>query len=443
MNESLLAHVLVQLAVIVAFARLGGIAARRIGQPVVCGEIAAGLILGPSVFGNLLPGVSAEVFTGDTAEAFSALSELGLVLLLFLIGIDFDFQHLKSHKGKPLVVSAAGITVPFVLGLGVGLLMYPHVGTEGISESTFALFVAMTLAITALPVLGRILIELGLNRAPLGVLTITSAAFDDAIGWILLALITSIATTGADWGQVGLMAVETVAYAVFVFVIARPYLKRWARSAVRRGNGVLGLNDLAVLLVMLLCSGLVTHEIGIFAIFGAFMLGAVFHDEEGFRDAVLAKLGDFVTVFFLPIFFTYTGLRTDIGSMSGALTWGLCALVLAAAITGKLGACTLAARATGVPWRDAYMVGVLMNARALMALIVVNVGLQAGILNETSFFMLVTMAVVTTFMTVPLLRRAMNGAPETSLAHIPTPAVETADGLLGRPPAVATGAATP
>jgi len=443
MNESLLAHVLVQLAVIVAFARLGGIVAQRIGQPVVCGEIAAGLILGPSVFGNLLPGVSAGVFTGDTAEAFSALSELGLVLLLFLIGIDFDFQHLKEHKGKPLAVSAAGISAPFVLGLGVGFLIYPHVGHAGVSQSTFALFVAMTLAITALPILGRILIELGLNRAPLGVLTITSAAFDDAVGWILLALITSIATTGADWGQVGLMAVETVAFAVFVFVIARPHLKRWARSAVRRGDGVLGLNDLAVLLVMLLCAGLITHEIGIFAIFGAFMLGAVFHDEEEFRDAVLAKIGDFVTVFFLPIFFTYTGLRTDVGSMSGVLTWAMCALVIAAAITGKLGACTLAARATGMPWRDAYMVGVLMNARALMALIVVNVGLEAGILNQTSFFMLVSMAVVTTFMTVPLLRRAMDGAPKTSLAHIPTPAVEGTDGLLRSPPAVATGAATP
>jgi Kef-type K+ transport system membrane component KefB len=441
MNESLLAHVLVQLAVIIAFARLGGIAAKRIGQPVVCGEIAAGLILGPSVFGNLLPGVSAEVFTGDTAEAFSALSELGLVLLLFLIGIDFDFQHLESHKGKPLAVSAAGITVPFVLGLGVGFLIYPAVGHAGVSQSTFALFVGMTLAITALPILGRILIELGLNRAPLGVLTITSAAFDDAVGWILLALITSIATTGADWGQVGLMALETVAFAIFIFVIARPHLKRWARSAVRRGDGVLGLNDLAALLVMLLCAGLITHEIGIFAIFGAFMLGAVFHDEEEFRDAVLAKIGDFVTVFFLPIFFTYTGLRTDIGSMSGALTWALCALVIAAAITGKLGACTLAARATGMPWRDAYMVGVLMNARALMALIVVNVGLQAGILNETSFFMLVAMAVVTTFMTVPLLRRALDGAPDTSLAHVPVPAV---GGTNGRPPiAVAPSAAAP
>jgi Kef-type K+ transport system membrane component KefB len=419
-TDALLAHVLIQLAVIIGFARLGGIAAKRLGQPVVCGEIAAGLVLGPSILGNLLPGVSAEIFSRDTAEAFTALSELGLVLLLFLIGIDFDFQHLKAHKGKPFVVSAVGITLPFALGLGVGLLIHADVAPN-IDKLTFALFVALTLSITALPILGRILIEFGLNRAPLGVLTITSAALDDAVGWILLALVTSIATTGADWGKVGLMMVETIGYAVFIFVIARPALKRWARSAVRRGNGVLALNDLAVLLVMLLVSGLITHEIGIFAIFGAFMLGAVFHDEAEFRQAVLMKLNDFVTVFFLPIFFTYTGLRTDIGSMSGALLWAMCGLVLAAGIAGKLGGCTLAARATGLPWRDSYMVGVLMNARALMALIVINVGLTAGILNTTAFFMLVTMAVVTTFMTAPLLRLGLKQAPETSLAHIPEP----------------------
>lgn len=439
-TDALLAHVLIQLAVIIGFARLGGIAARRLGQPVVCGEIAAGLILGPTVLGNFFPGVSAEIFSKDTAEAFTALSELGLVLLLFVIGIDFDFQHLKVHKGKPFVVSAVGITVPFALGLGVGLLIHSEVAPN-IDKLTFALFIALTLSITALPILGRILIEFGLNRAPLGVLTITSAALDDAVGWILLALVTSIATSGADWGKAGLMMVETIAYAVFIFVIARPTLKRWARSAVRRGNGVLGLNDLAVLLVMLLCSGLITHEIGIFAIFGAFMLGAVFHDETEFRQAVLAKLNDFVTAFFLPIFFTYTGLRTDIGSMSGALLWAMCGLVVAAGIAGKLGGCTLAARATGLPWRDSYMVGVLMNARALMALIVINVGLNAGILNSTAFFMLVMMAVITTFMTAPLLRLGLKEAPTTSLAHISEPVQRRPD--QARPVVSAPGIATP
>jgi Kef-type K+ transport system membrane component KefB len=439
-TDALLAHLLVQLAVIVGFARLGGIAAKRLGQPVVCGEIAAGLILGPSVLGNFLPGVSAEIFSKDTAQAFTALSELGLVLLLFLIGIDFDFQHLKAHRGKPFVVSAIGISLPFALGLGVAQVIHSEVAPNDIDKLTFALFIALTLSITALPILGRILIEFGLNRAPLGVLTITSAAVDDAVGWILLALVTSIATTGADWGKVGLMMVETIGFALFIFVIARPMLKRWARSAVRRGDGVLALNDLAVLLVLLLCSGLITHEIGIFAIFGAFMLGAVFHDETEFRHAVLMKLNDFVTVFFLPIFFTYTGLRTDIGSMSGALLWAMCGLVVAAGIAGKLGGCTLAARATGLPWRDSYMVGVLMNARALMALIVINVGLTVGILSSTAFFMLVMMAVITTFMTAPLLRVGLKKAPKTSLAHIPAQIQRRPE--QARPVVAASGVAT-
>jgi Kef-type K+ transport system membrane component KefB len=279
----------------------------------------------------------------------------------------------------------------------------------------------MTLSITALPILGRILIELGLNKTPLGVLAITSAAIDDAVGWTLLALIVGIAQSNADVANVLLMATEAFVYALFLFIAARPLLIRWARSAVKRGNGKLGQTDLAVVLVLLLLSSLVTNLIGIFPIFGAFMLGAALASETEFRQAVLAKFNDFVTVFFLPIFFTYTGLRTDIGSMSGGLLWGFCGLVIVAAIAGKLGGCTLAARATGLTWRDASMMGVLMNARALMALIAINVGLEAGILNEAAFFMLVSMAVVTTYMTAPLLRRLLSRAPEDSLAQVPMP----------------------
>jgi Kef-type K+ transport system membrane component KefB len=424
--------------VIVAFARLGGLAFKAIGQPMVCGEIAAGLVLGPSVLGAIAPGISSTVFNSDTQEAFTAMSEVGLIFLLFVIGINFEFGHLKAHKGKPLVVSAVGIALPFALGLGVGYLIYPHVGSTG-DKSTFALFIALTLSITALPILGRILIEFGLNRAPLGVLAITSAALDDAVGWILLALITGIATTGADWGKVALMMGETLAFALVLFVLARPWLKRWAAYSVERGKGTLPQTDLATLIVLLIGCSLITHEIGIFAIFGAFMLGAAFHDSTEFRQAVLDRLNDFITVFFLPIFFTYTGLRTDMGSMAGATLWALCGLVILAGIVGKLGGCTLAAKATGLPWRDSAMVGVLMNTRALMALIVINVGMDAGILTDSSFFMLVAMAVVTTFMTAPLLKALMKGAPETSLVHVPPPPKGSSDGHLKPDPVPAAG----
>jgi Kef-type K+ transport system membrane component KefB len=438
-TQDLLTHVLVELMVIVAFARLGGMAFRAMGQPVVCGEIAAGLILGPTVLGGIFPDVSAELFPSETNEAFTTLSEIGLVLLLFLIGVDFDFHHLRVHRGKPFAISAVGITVPFALGLGVGLLIHSEVAPD-VPKWTFALFIALTLSITALPILGRILIELGLNKTPLGVLAITSAAIDDAVGWTLLALIVGIAQSNANVARVLLMALETAAYVVFLFWAARPFLMRWARSAVQRGSGTLGQTDLALLLVLLLLSSLVTNLIGIFPIFGAFMLGATLASETEFRQAILAKFNDFVTVFFLPIFFTYTGLRTDIGAMSGGLLlWGFCGLVIVAAIAGKLGGCTLATRATGLSWRDSGMVGVLMNARALMALIAVNVGLAAGVLNDTAFFMLVAMAVVTTYMTAPLLRLLLTHAPAESLSRVPgsgraetvwpSPAVAPATGI--------------
>ncbi len=415
--ESLMTHVLIELVVIIGFARLGGMAFQAIGQPVVCGEIAAGLILGPSVLGGLFPGLSADVFSDQTDEAFTVMSQIGLIVLLFLIGIDFDFRHLRAHLGKPVAISAVGISAPFALGLGVGLLMQPQVAPE-VPKLTFALFIAMALSITALPILGRMMIEFGLNKTPLGVLTITSAALDDAIGWILLAFIVGIATSHASVGRALLMMAETGGYALLVFAVGRPLLKRWARSAIRRGGGELSQLDLTLLLVLLFASALVTNRIGIFGIFGAFMLGAALSDEDGFRAAVLAKLNDFVAVFFLPIFFTYTGLRTDIGSMAGASMWVFCGLVIAAAIAGKLGGCTLAGRATGLSWRDAGMVGVLMNTRALMALIVANVGLDAEILNGSSFFMLVAMAVVTTYMTAPLLRRLLASAAPDSLTRL-------------------------
>lgn len=438
--ESLLTHVLIELMVIVAFARLGGIAFKAIGQPVVCGEIAAGLILGPSLLGGLFPGLSASVFSEQTNEAITTMSQLGLILFLFLIGIDVEFRHLKSHLGKPIVISAVGISIPFAMGFGVGLLIHSAVA-PAVPSITFALFVATALSITALPVLGRILIEFRLNKTPLGVLTITAAALDDAVGWTLLAFIVGIAKAHADVGHAILMGLETIAYAGVLFGLARPLLLRWARSAMRRGEGELNQGDFALLLVLLLGSALITNKIGIFSIFGAFMFGASLASDEEFRDAVLARLSDFVAVFFLPIFFTYTGLHTDIGSMSGLLLWSCCALVVGAGIVGKLGGCTLAARATGLPWRDAGMVGAMMNARGLTALIVVNVGLEAGILTKSAFFMLIAMAVVTTFMTAPLLGRLLARAPAESLARVPSDGLGAESGLIPRPAMPATSPA--
>ena len=401
--EHVLLTVILQLLVIIASARVAGAVFRFFGQPLVCGEIAAGLILGPSFFGGLFPTLFQTVFDPSVGSILSVLSQIGLILLMFLIGQDFEFGHLREHGRVAISISAAGIVLPFALGLLVGWLIHAQLGLQ-VSRFNFCLFIATALSITAIPILGRMMMELNINRTRIGSLTITAAALDDVSGWIILALVTAIARSQFRPMQSALMLLETAGYGLFMVYVARPFLKRWARSAVRHGQGELTLNGLAILLILMFTSAAITNLIGIFSIFGAFILGAVLFDEVEFRDAVRRSLRDFVMVFFLPIFFTYTGLRTDIGTMQGGLLWGLCGLVLLAAIAGKLGGCMAAALTSGLPVREASIIGVLMNTRALMELIVINIGFDLGIIPKSVFFMLVFMAVVTTYMTVPILR---------------------------------------
>jgi Kef-type K+ transport system membrane component KefB len=402
--EQTLLIVLLQLSVIVAAARLFGMLFRRLGQPQVCGEIAAGLILGPSVFGRFFPDISAQVFSPSVNPIFSVVSQIGLVLLMFLIGLEFEFSHLKQNRRAALSVSMAGILLPFGLGMWLGSYVHRQLGLAG-SWLHFSLFMATAMSITAIPTLGRIMIELKLNRTMIGSLAITAAALDDAAGWVLLALVTAISQSAFDPWIFSRMIAGILAFGLVMFFVVRPLAIRWINAALRRGDGTLSLNSLAILLILIfLCAG-ATNLIGIFSIFGAFLLGAILYDQTDFVAAVRSRLSDFVTVFFLPIFFTYTGLRTDIGSMSGGELWFLCGLVLLTAIAGKLGGCTLAARWNGLSWRDASAIGVMMNTRALMELIVINIGFDLGIIPRTVFFMLVFMAIFTTYMTTPILRR--------------------------------------
>lgn len=401
--ENVLLIVLLQLSVIIAAARLFGMLFRRLGQPQVCGEIAAGLILGPSLFGRYFPEISARVFDPSVNSIFTIMSQIGLVLLMFLIGLEFEFGHLKLNRHTAFSVSIAGIVLPFVFGMGLGYYLHRQLHLEG-NWLFFALFMATAMSITAIPILGRIMIELNLNRTRIGSITITAAAIDDAVGWILLAMVTAIVQSSFDAWKFVRMIGGVLAFGAAMVYVVRPPLVRWLHTAVRRGGG-LSLNALAVLLILIFLSAIATNLIGIFSIFGAFLLGAVLHDQTEFITAVRGRLSDFVTVFFLPIFFTYTGLRTDIGTMSGGGLWFLCGLVLFAAIAGKFGGCTLAARWNGHSWRDASMIGVMMNTRALMELIVINIGFELGIIPRSVFFMLVFMAIFTTYMTAPILRR--------------------------------------
>jgi Kef-type K+ transport system membrane component KefB len=409
-TESAVLRVIIQLVAIIAVARIAGNIFRRFfGQPAVCGEIAAGLILGPSLFGRISPTLFHAVFDPSVAPVFNILSQLGLILVLFLIGLEFDFDQLPDNKRAAISVSVAGIIGPFVLGFGLGKVMHAQLGLGG-SWVDFSLFMATAVSITAIPVLGRIMIELNITRTRVGSLTISAAAMDDAIGWTLLALVTAIVRSTFDPVKLATMIAEIVAYVLIMGFVVRPLVKRWSAWTIRNNGGGLSLNALAVLLCLIFVSAAVTNVIGIFSLFGGFMMGAIFYDEVKMREAIKHRLDDFVTTFFLPIFFTYTGLRTEVGAMSGRAAWIFCGLVLVVSVIGKVGGCTIAARLNGIPRRESSIIGVMMNARGLTALIVINAGYELGILPKSVFVMLIFMAVITTYMTTPLLRRLFRGS---------------------------------
>jgi Kef-type K+ transport system membrane component KefB len=327
-----------------------------------------------------------------------------LVLLLFLIGMEFEFRHLPDHGRKAAGISVAGILMPFGCGLLLARFIYRFVAKDT-SFVGFALFVATAMSITALPTLGRILTEFNLNGTHIGVMAITAAALDDVAGWTILASINAIVRSNFHLALTLKMLLETLAFALFLLFGMRPLLKRWTRHVMHVEGSQLSFTTLAVVLALVFGAAMVTNLIGIFSIFGAFMMGAIFFDQSEFRRAVALRLRDLVYVLFVPVFFVYTGLRTDIGSMTSPLLWQLCGLVVVVAIAAKGGGCMLAARCGGLSWRDSTCIGVLMNTRGLMELIVLNVGYDLGVIPKSVFFMLTVMAVVTTYMTAPLLRR--------------------------------------
>lgn len=425
--EEFLLPLLIQLALIIAAARAFAALFRRIGQPAVVGEIAAGLILGPSVLGRLFPSLFDALFhpaiAGLPPEAsdlmlgrvMTALAQIGLVLLLFLIGLEFDFSHLRWHGRSALGISLAGLVVPFGLGVALGWWMHPLVAGT-IPRLAFVLFMGTALSITAIPVLGRIMLDLGITRSRLATITIAAAAVEDAIGWILLASVAALASSlkaggegGFDPWQAARMGGWTLAFGVGMAVAGRPLLVRFARWAMKSGKGELSVDGLAAVLVVLLLCAVTTNLIGIFAVFGAFALGAVLSDQHDFREAINRRLRDFVTGFFLPIFFAYTGLRTRVDALDGSQAWLLAAAVSAVAILGKLGGCYVAARLGGLSRRESTCVGAMMNTRGLMELVVINVGKDLGVIPDSVYCMLVLMALLTTFMTTPLLLWAMRG----------------------------------
>jgi len=417
--EHLLLPVLIQLVVIVVAARLFGLLARKVGQPSVIGEIVAGLLLGPSLFGALFPSEFAAVFrphlqgvehdlgNAFVPKIFAVIAQIGLIFLLFLVGLDFEFDHIQSHGRSAVLIALLGIVVPFILGAGLAPLIHPYLEphpTAGpVSLLGLTLFLAVALSITAIPVLGRIMMELGITRTRLGAIAITAAAVDDACGWILLASVVAIVKADFELMAIARMIGLTIGFALLMFFAVRPLLVRYFTYSMRVNRGRLSPTALAVLLAAILASAIATNLIGIYAVFGAFLLGAILSDQVELQRAAAEKLQDIVTGFFVPVFFTYTGLQTEIGSLHGSTMWLICGLVIVAAVLGKLAGCGMAARLSGFSWREAGIIGAMMNARGLMALVAINVGSELGVVPKSLYCILVLTALTTTALTTPLL----------------------------------------
>ena len=404
--EHILFTVILQLTFIIASARIFAALFKKLGQPGVCGEMSAGLILGPSLFGRFFPETFHRIFDPSVSLVFTMFAQVGLVLLLFLLGMDFEFDYLRVYGRRALAVSMSAMAVPFGAGLLLAKFMYPYVG-GGISEVGFCLFAATAMSITALPILAIILVEFKLNRTQLGVIAITSAAIMDVIGWTLLATVNAIVRSNFQIWLTVKMLIEVVAFGALMFLVVRPWLKKFVRRRLQAEGEQLSIATLAIILVLVFTSSMITSQIGIFSIFGGFIMGAILFDEHEFRKAIHSRVQDFVRVFFVPIFFMYTGLRTDVGSMGGGILWMLFAFVIIVAISAKMVPSTIAARISGFSWPDSLSMGVLMNTRALMELIVLNIGLDLGVIPKSVFFMYTLMAVATTLMTAPLLRRTL------------------------------------
>lgn len=401
--EAALVSVLVQLIVMIAAARALNTVFRKLGQPGVIGEIMAGLVLGPSLFGHLFPGAALALFGASPAPAISMISQIGLTLLMFQIGMDFEFGLLGSGRNRRAVtaVALASVATPLALGVGLGWVAAP-VLAAATDRLAFSLFTGVALAITAVPILGRILREFDLTRTRIGVVAISAAAMNDLAGWVMLAAVSAYAGAQFTGAGLALQLGGLAALGVFSRVVLWP-ASAWLVRRMPLRNGELAPNLMAIVLVLVMALAICTAKLGVFAIFGGFAAGLLFHRHAAFVAAWRRQVGQFVLVFFLPVFFTFTGLRTNVlGLAPGDIRWLV--LILAAAVLGKLVPVYVAGRLTGFDRDEAAVLAALMNTRALMELIVLNVGYDLGVVPQNVFTVLVIMAVATTVMTGPLLK---------------------------------------
>ena len=399
-----LSILLMQIIVILAMAALFRRLFRWLHQPPVMGEMVAGIVLGPSVLGLIFPQAMAFLFPAASLETLRLLSQIGVVLFMFVVGMEVNVKHLREKGTAAIMISHASISVPFLLGAALSLFLYRDLAPPGTSFHAFALFIGVAMSITAFPVLARILEDRGLTQTHLGAIAITCAAVGDVTAWWILALVIALVkATGVEISAITI--VLTLSFAGVMFFLIRPQLAR----VIKESDLHLKMRGLIpVILAFILASALVTEIIGIHALFGAFVAGVVMPPSTKFRILLKERLEAFGSYALLPLFFVFTGLRTQIGLLTDWQDWLICAVIILVAIAGKLGGSMLMGRWTGMSWSQAFAIGTLMNTRGLVELVVLNIGYDLGILSGRIFAMMVLMALVTTFMTGPLLSLVMH-----------------------------------
>ena len=398
----MLPSLLLALAAVVVVGRLLGALFRRAGQPPVIGEVVGGILLGPSFLGLISPAAYRFVLPSDIAPLLGIVAQIGVIIYMFLIGLELNPELLKSRAKPTIAISVSSIVLPFALGLGLSLYLYKDFSPSNVPFAPFALFLGLSMSITAFPVLARILTDIGLTRTTLGTIALTCAAFEDIAAWCLLAFVTGFVHSTA--GSAVMVAVLTAGFATLMFLVVRPLAARLV-AALEQRNPTPG--NVAVVLVGLLMSAWATEIIGIHAVFGAFIFGVMIPHQSNLARVLHQNL-ESLTILLLPAFFAFTGMRTEIGLLSGRYEWAVCGVIILLATLGKWGGAVVGARFTGLNWRDSSAVGVLVNTRGLMELIVLNVGLELGVISPTLFTMMVLMALVTTMATTPLLRRIID-----------------------------------
>ncbi|WDF63120.1 cation:proton antiporter [Flavobacterium sp. KACC 22763] len=395
-----LAILLAQIITIILVARLFGWFFRKIGQPSVIGEMIAGIVLGPSLVGMYFPEFSAALFPKESLGNLQFLSQIGLILFMFVIGMELDLKVLKNKAHDAVVISHASIVIPFALGLSLAYFIYEIYAPMGVEFSSFGLFMGIAMSITAFPVLARIVQERGMQKTRLGTIAITCAAADDITAWCILAVVIAIVKAGSLASSLYVIGMA-ILYVIIMLKIVRPFLKRVGDLNATRES--LNKPVVAIFFITLLISAYASELIGIHALFGAFLAGAIMPENNKFRNIFIEKVEDVSIIVLLPLFFVFTGLRTQIGLLNDPELWKITGLIILVAVVGKFFGSALAAKFMGQNWKDSLSIGALMNTRGLMELVVLNIGYDLGVLSTEIFTMMVIMALVTTFMTGPAL----------------------------------------